>query len=457
MTSIEPETGVLESYKRQNITWRLRFGELIDNAFDAKATTVSFEFEKKKLTIKDNGNGCPNPLAMVRLGGRHQQPGETLGRYGIGVKDAAISTAHQITVATVHGGIERYLFCNWQNIEKTGRWEIPDPTERPVEGRGTVIVLDGIFCSMPSDRDKIIDDLSLMYTPAIRQGRQITISWPTNKKPIAVPEFKFPTLEEDRNAELNVFGKIARVRIGLIPDGQPTRNAGLILAHNFRVIKTGTRRGLSDNPIPSLFGWVDLLGGWKFSKNKNDLTDNEEESLMLAIRREFADTIHKAEARSITQQFAGVGDLISAAVAHLRANTKKAKRGQKKEQTGTIEPVGTEVRHRRADRTQSGRSFPRKDQPETQVKIIFSQLGPDGESHKFGDDGTLEINSDIPFLQSIRGNRDAVTVYAAQVVSFSLAKKNGAMFPHPDDVSKVCGDLLRGVREIETVGHQEAV
>jgi Histidine kinase-, DNA gyrase B-, and HSP90-like ATPase len=452
--SIIPDTGVLESFRRQGITWFVRCGELIDNAFGAKATTVSFEFEKKRLTITDDGNGCPTPLAMVRLGGRYQQPGDTIGKYGIGLKDASISTCHQVTIATVHAGIERRLSCNWQHIEKTGRWEIEDPTERDATWRGTIIIFDNIFCGPPRDHDELIADLSLTYTPAIKQGKQIKITWRAGGKLVTVPEFTFPVLEDDRTAALNVFRKLARVRIGLIPEGQPTRTAGLILAHSFRVIKKNVRRGLSDNPIPSLFGWVDLGDGWNLNKNKTDLTDDEEEELMTAIRREFADTIKKAEARSFTQQFAGVGELISAAVAHLRTNTRKARRG-KKHQAGSVEAVGTERRHNQAERTQPGRTFPKRNQPETQVKIVFSQLGAEAESHKFGDDGTLEINSDIPFLQSIRANRPAVTLYAAQVVSLSLARK-GDLFPESHDVSKICGDLLRGVREIERADATEA-
>lgn len=457
MSSIAPTTHLIEAYKRNGLHWKLRIGEFIDNAFDAGATCVSFTFQKRKLVIEDDGNGCPTPENMVRLGGRHQQPGDILGRYGIGIKEAAISTADAIHIETNHKGKLRTLRCDWKYIQHSGIWEIEDPQCEDSTEQGTRITLSGMSCDPPTDKDKIVEDLSLLYTPAIKRGKQIKIAWTPSHK-VTVPVFSLPKLDNIREDTVKITtkkGKVrtARVQLGIIPQGESTRLSGLIIAHHYRVI-TSTKKGLSEHPIPSLFGWVDLLDGWTLGKNKDHIS--EDLPLLIAeIRRVFEDTIQHAEGKGMSQQFAGIGEQLTNAMRNLNRKCKKAKRSPRKTATGAKLSTGGGPSHQRAARTQSGTRFPCPDSPETRVQIVFTSLGEDGPASQWNDDYTLEINSDIAFLKAAMLNTPALTMYAANILAAHLETKN-TLYPTLDTVQQKSGDLLRHLCAESQTGSEAA-
>src|SRR5262245_18380392 len=213
-----PTTGMIEVTRRQNFRWLVRFGELIDNAFDAEANRIIFVFDRKTLTVEDDGQGCPDPLQMVTLGGRYKRASraQTVGCYGIGLKDIAIAMADQIEIRTIHNGIRRSLSVDWPAMEKRGLWKYEKPAVEEVAGHGTTIILRQMTSGPPEERDKIIQELSLTYAPAIELGRQILIQWSAKSKLIPIPRFTFPRLEDDRTEEITIGNKKARVRIGLI-------------------------------------------------------------------------------------------------------------------------------------------------------------------------------------------------------------------------------------------------
>lgn len=88
MADFTPKSHLLESHTNNNMPWWQALAELIDNALDANAKSVSIIVAGKTLTVKDDGNGVEDVLSLFRLGEHRKSKSTKLGRYGGGVRYA---------------------------------------------------------------------------------------------------------------------------------------------------------------------------------------------------------------------------------------------------------------------------------------------------------------------------------------------------------------------------------
>ena len=109
MPKIPPHPHMLLSKRNANLTYQLVLGELIDNSLDAGANRVqvTIDLQKKQIIVEDDGNGCDNLTAMVQLGSHYVQNTTSLGRYGVGLKDAWIWCGNVIEIDSVQDGCRR--------------------------------------------------------------------------------------------------------------------------------------------------------------------------------------------------------------------------------------------------------------------------------------------------------------------------------------------------------------
>jgi len=81
---ITPDTELLMAQRRTNIGWKRALSELIDNSFDAGSNSVNIEYavrkSHKKLSVSDDGSGCSDVDAMLRMGHHKKQASTTFGR-----------------------------------------------------------------------------------------------------------------------------------------------------------------------------------------------------------------------------------------------------------------------------------------------------------------------------------------------------------------------------------------
>lgn len=418
---LPPDTSLIQSERRSNMKWSARFGEFIDNSFDAKATRVVFEFTNRQLIISDDGIGCANPHDMLQHGRHTKHTSTMLGRYGVGCKQAALSTAENFEIHTVHNGIMRSVVCHWQDLEKMGGWWFPPVAEMPSDGgKGTKIILSTLISAIPQDKDKLINELSLTYTPAIEKGRQIVVSWNPKRQPVTVPQFVFPPLENQRTDVFAISGKTVRVRMGIIPHGHPVKRSGLIVAHGFRVIKPQLEGKLSESPIPNLFGWVELLDGWILTKHKDNIAQNEDQ-LADEIRHRFRDVIKIAEERGTSIMFANIGDKITKALQQM-SNNKKAKRDNS-DSVGTVLPTNSGAKHKQAKKTQAGSRFGGdKNAKAASVSVVFVPFGSKDTCYRWSNNNAIELNSDLEYIQRLESKHDMVTLLAAIITAAHYRK-----------------------------------
>lgn len=455
MASIQPTTGIIESVRRQGMPWHLILGELIDNSFDAGATRVSIVFDKKakSLTVRDNGHGCEDLLSMLVLGDRNQHSTTQLGRYGIGAKDAAISVAEGVTVCSVHRGIMRTVTCNWKNLERSGSWEIADPIETPTDDEpGTTISMYPMFREKPSSFEALERRLSLQYTPAIQQGRQITICESPKHPGRPLRQFHVPEMTHQITADLDVDGKKARVMMGIIPENRSVERSGLVVAYGYRVIKENQRIGLGSDPTPNLFGWIDLLDGWELTKNKDNISCNLD-ALGDAIYNACKNTIATSARQASSVLFEGVAKEINDALSVIVGQskpTKKAKRATAKNPTGAVEPKGTKRRHTNAMVIQAGETFGGNN---TKVKVSFESMGTEGPACRY-QNGVVYLNRDIPIVAKAAQDQSMLAIHAIYAAATWFATTDGPQLKLFEDrdatdviqkMAVLAGELLRHV------------
>ena len=451
MARLTPLPALLNSIRNQNLPWSIIFGEFIDNAFDAGADRVVVTVGSKSIEVEDNGQGCKEILLILTPGGRSAHVTTQLGRYGIGAKDAMISAADEVVVSSIHRGVLRTANCDWRKLSRQSEWDIDDPLEVPTEKpSGTRVSMRQLRTKETYRIRECLERLSLMYTPAIKQGRQIIFK-PSQSAPAApVPEYKFPPLEHQMTQELCVDRKLVRVTMGLVSEGHSCQEVGLVLSYGYRVIKTNQRLGLGDQPTPGLFGWVELLEGWELTKNKDNVSSSID-ALDRAIFASFQSVIALAAKRAHVIPFQNVtksvNQLLKEFAGEAAQKDRKAVRKPKQNQTGTVPRKNTGVRHTRAACSQPGQTFQESMRSGRGLEVSFGHFGADGPASKYSD-GMLYLNVDIPAISTDATDERSLTrhaIYAASLY-FAVQNRDNPLFPEAegdfDRAARISGHLL---------------
>ncbi len=365
--------GTIMAMRNRTMPWSHILGELFDNAFDHGATRIDVTLNGRELAVYDDGTGCDDFAKMLRMGMHSRGPQTKLGRYGVGLKDAAWWVGGPTTISTVSGGIERSGRVDW---DRMSTWMIPRPAEISTAARGTTIC----FNSISKDRripdgvrlDELLAELGFIYSPAIKNGRQIVFR--RGRHPAKVlTRHELPSLTDIIDTEISVEGRKARVHVGIVPDGVQNLRPGISYAHAFRVIFHSSL-GCGSLSSARIAGWVMLGDGWSLARNKDDVSAYKDElgdAVFAAIRPIVEKAAHSALnlrsssiAASLTSMFRGL-------VGGAEENA-KAKRNTAKNETGRVNPTGDGRPHKDAKNKQRGSRM--RDLRAGQFSIEFRDL-----------------------------------------------------------------------------------
>ena len=173
--------------------WKDVVGELIDNSFDAGAKRVSVQFgPKKTFCVSYDGSGGDNIERMLTIGD-HYNTKATLGRYGVGLKDAACWLWGEMRINTETDKTAHKARIEWGKLSAQTSWNIPDPEAVNITGNtGTRLTFRNIHRSFP-DYKKMIEEISYFFAPALWGGCQIVMGF-GSKKPIAIAPWTLPEM-----------------------------------------------------------------------------------------------------------------------------------------------------------------------------------------------------------------------------------------------------------------------
>lgn len=429
MVHLPPGARLLTSYANNNLAWWKALAEFVDNSIDAGASRIVIDMTKRLLSVSDDGNGCEEITAMFKLGDHVKGARTKLGRYGIGAKDAWLSCSDQMTVETVRNKILTRMSVNYIDWMQND-WNANDPasteTEKP---SGTRIELPLRNGKNKPSKDAF-QDIAFAFTPAIKQGIQILES--ANGKRIPLAPHEMPSRESIVVSEFEIDGKKVSIDIGILPDGVKVKRGPFWLIHEHRIIDS-TSLGAGQYGVRRIAGTVTIGDGWKLSKNKDDLTENQDrlgEAIFVRIEhilREadaLAETIESAAFRNELQ------GMLNDAINNLSAEKDREKRpGGKGESIGSVEPKDTGRKRRKAKAIQFLPGSIDKDGGKAKrggYSLDFCEIDKDsiGKFDCKGKRVSLNLNHHFVAAMKIKGNRDALISCASALIADYACRHN---------------------------------
>jgi len=417
-----PKSDYLRALCAQSLNFKTMLGELIDNSLDAGAMTIEIEFRKDAFSIRDNGDGCANLGSLFTLGDHRHHRSTRLGRYGIGAKDALLSLGGEdssVTVVSVHGRDIREVTVRWAEMARNN-WHAPDPTKERAEvgERGTSLLVKP--CPrQPLGAARISNlrsDLGYMYSPAIKDGAQISIAI-GGSKPEPLVRWKLPDFESGHISETVIAaGKRANVHCGIVKEGQLNPRWGLTYAHGFRVILPSCANGCGEFNTARVCGFVMLDESWKLSKNKNAILEDEEQ-LYAAVLAALTPLLKRADELGSRLESAAFESQIAGAINASLGADSKAKRDDG-DSAGPRRPTGKGGRHKRAREEQDGSTFLGRRSACGSYRVVHMALGEAAGIGEFKEP-TIALNTDNPLVESARREKNLMTstVLAASLIS----------------------------------------
>jgi DNA gyrase/topoisomerase IV subunit B len=129
----------------EDMSLKKAIAELVANAIDqdAKEIEVSFDADKRVLTISDDGNGPPEGLEKLVEIGRHvSSKSNPIGRFGWGHKDAVCWLANVVNVySQTRDGSKQSMFANWRSMMNSKKWDFTFSRDSNRNQSGLTVVL----------------------------------------------------------------------------------------------------------------------------------------------------------------------------------------------------------------------------------------------------------------------------------------------------------------------------
>jgi hypothetical protein len=108
-----------------HMSLKVATNELIANSIEQGAKEISLWLNNEEFGISDNGNGCDDMRALSKLGKHyHTSDLQKIGRYGIGLKDAAVWMGWLLIADSLHGetGQKLSMTADWDEMIQYDKW-----------------------------------------------------------------------------------------------------------------------------------------------------------------------------------------------------------------------------------------------------------------------------------------------------------------------------------------------
>jgi hypothetical protein len=215
---IAPHAGkVTDALSRIGYSIEEASADLIDNSIDAGASDILIRFvhdgsEIRRILFADNGKGMTEDelLAAMQFGSTRDRAGDSLGKFGMGLKTAAFSQGRSLTVVTRKSG--RVSCCRWTQKLIAEGWNCElldsrraaswlDGIQEPfaIGKNGTLVVIDEIDQTLTGARGlesglqrlqkKLSSHLGLVFHRFLDNG---TTLWIDAVKGSGTPGFSVP-------------------------------------------------------------------------------------------------------------------------------------------------------------------------------------------------------------------------------------------------------------------------
>jgi hypothetical protein len=243
---------LMQSLRSVGYSASTALADLVDNSVAAGARTIRINVSRVPspyVAVIDDGCGMDEAtlIAAMRFGSRDprdRRHGADLGRFGLGLKTAALSQCRQLTVATLKDGLLSIARWNLDECDRRGTWWLQrvDPTSLPggvmevltQQGRGTAVILEELDRLNEAGGDRAVlnagDHLALVFHRFLSGEISGPISILLNERPLQIID---PFLQE------HARGQVLHDETIMV-DGHPIKVSPFVL------------------PFPSRLGQADL-------------------------------------------------------------------------------------------------------------------------------------------------------------------------------------------------------
>jgi hypothetical protein len=299
--------GVLRSLlNNQAMSWRVALTELIDNALDAHAKTITVTWSGRRFSVEDDGAGIsPKGFEDIYTLGADVRPvhQKTIGRYGIGFKEAAGWLWGITRITSRHRGELRRLMIDWEaeahrGLEQDDSAPIVTLTRRPTNDAAfTQILCREIRREMPypDHFPSLVGHLEHVYRPALMAGAQIILQRGRETRTVAATPWPVAAPNTPAiDGTYTLAGRAVHVRAYVTAAEQ--REAGVHIAVLGRAMDCLTTKFQSRR----VYGWATLGEEWEVSKNKTEISDPLRASLMQELEALCRPVLEAAERETQT-------------------------------------------------------------------------------------------------------------------------------------------------------------
>jgi hypothetical protein len=331
-----PATHVLDSLMHTKIHWPEAFSELVDNSLDQGATKVTIETFEQGVAVIDNGAGCNDLSAMLRLGSHRNTATTKLGRYGVGLKNVALGLGDRLDIESTTGGVMRSASVHWPSLRDSGCWSRIDGEEVDVKtATGTRVQISQFHGPSPY-RLKCMNAIGFTFAPALLKG--VKIAWVEDGVALAIEPWRTPKMSNVIECfDEREDGIGFTLRAGIVGS---TERGPFVISYQHRIIGTTSEPCKRLYPSKKFLGIVELHGKWPLLKHKDGLKDSEESNWLYeslhAICSPLLTQLHKegdaVELNEIAAELEGA----------FAAITGKATRRSIRVDNEAIDPKGTQ-------------------------------------------------------------------------------------------------------------------
>ena len=174
--NVPPSTGLIKAMIDADLSLKTCIAELIGNALDQDAKRIDLSLNKKhpgEFTISDDGKGCPNLEKMIMLGSHVPSKKGTIGRYGVGCKDAVVWLGGSTLIDSLTGsGKKESAFVDWLQLDN---WQVQFEDDCVRATRGVTITVKDLRVRRFTGWKSVGAYVSELFSAAIDHGVVITV------------------------------------------------------------------------------------------------------------------------------------------------------------------------------------------------------------------------------------------------------------------------------------------
>lgn len=439
MRVIHDPRSVFISMGVQNIDWWQAIAELIDNSLDAGALRIEIAISSKSLEISDDGRGCGHLERMLALGSHLDQGAseQTVGMWGVGLKDAWTFCGDRIEVESVHRGTLSTAIVSVSEISPDG--EVPDPVVTPTDRQ------QGTFIRLPLKKGRrppqqaTWDKISWVFTPAMQNQKQIVVSLGGSRRKTLQP-LSLPPFSKSHQSTFEIDGKSVDINIGIVQDGHKMRNGPFWLSYGHRNID-GSSIGSCGKCTLRMGGTIALGKGWILRKNKDDLSEMEDE-LEQAIFQRIEQLLSEQEQLSMDIESAAIlhelESMLNNSITHLR----KEKRPGEGQEHGTVPPTFSGKKRQHAKHSADNPGSVNGEKNRRGLRTNWE----DADNDRIGvfDPTSKEVRLNIgnPYIAKMKAIGNLAALHACSVALLCHEDTKQLLFPKYGDFSDNFGRIM---------------